>query len=72
MVNYCKKDILSYCNMANSPKDQKKCKFYKKATHFDRCMFLIFDEHCSSMEAQLDVDFVSDLEVAEIEESKIE
>ncbi|MHA1816977.1 MAG: hypothetical protein ACTSX1_13300, partial [Candidatus Heimdallarchaeaceae archaeon] len=69
---YCKKDLLSQCDMSESPKNQKECKYYKRATHFDRCMFLIFDVHCSCVEAQNNVEFVSDLEIAEMEESKIE
>lgn len=52
MVNYCRKGTLSYCDVSDSFEKQKKCKYYKKSSYFDRCMFLVFGKHCSSIDAQ--------------------
>jgi hypothetical protein len=32
--------------------DQKLCKFYKKASFRDRCMYLKYEEYCDNVEAQ--------------------
>lgn len=72
MINHCKYNGLSYCDVENSPKDQTKCRHYKKSTYFPRCMFLVFDEYCDCLSAQKDRNGqLSDKEIAEIEESKI-
>jgi hypothetical protein len=74
MINHCSRgNGLSACDMARKPKEQERCRHYIKSTHFSRCMFLIFDEYCDSLAAQQDRNGkLSDLEVAEIEESKLQ
>jgi hypothetical protein len=49
---FCKIDIVSICTAA-SESEQKKCKFYKKSSFSDKCMYLMFDEYCDCMEAQI-------------------
>ena len=49
---FCKIDIVSICTAA-SESEQKKCKFYKKSSFSDKCMYLVFDEYCDCMEAQV-------------------
>jgi hypothetical protein len=59
--------------MAEMPDEQQKCRHYKKSTHFNRCMFLVFDNYCDSLAAQQDRNGqLSDTEIAEIEESRLE
>ena len=49
---FCKIDIVSICTAA-SQSEQKKCKFYKKSSFSDKCMYLMFDQYCDCMEAQV-------------------
>ena len=72
--NHCLSgDGLSTCDMAEQPKLQEKCRHYQKSTHFSRCMFLVFDNFCDSLAAQQDRNGkLSDAEIAEIEESRLE
>ena len=49
---FCKKDVISVCTAQNE-REQKKCKFYKKSSFTDRCMYLIFDEYCDCLDAQI-------------------
>jgi hypothetical protein len=49
---FCKMDVMSICT-ADSKSDQKNCKFYKKSSFTDRCMYLMFDEFCDCVEAHL-------------------
>ena len=51
-LNFCKKGPMSICT-AGSVNEQKKCRFYKKSSYGDRCMYFIFDKYCDSLEAQL-------------------
>jgi hypothetical protein len=39
---FCKKDIMSICT-ADSENEQKKCKFHKKSSFPDKCMYSMFD-----------------------------
>ena len=50
---FCKIDIVSICTAANE-NEQKKCKFFKKSSSSDKCMYLMFDEYCDCLEAQLE------------------
>jgi hypothetical protein len=49
---FCKSDVMSMCK-AGSEGEQRRCKFYKKSSHSDKCMYLVFDEFCECLEAQL-------------------
>ena len=73
MINHCKNNGLSICDMKDSPNDQTKCRHYEKSTFFNRCMYLIYDNYCDCLTAQRDRNgYLSDEEIAEIEESKID
>jgi hypothetical protein len=50
--NYCKKETMSVCTAENS-KQQEKCSFFEKSSYEQRCMYLIFDEYCDCLRAQL-------------------
>jgi hypothetical protein len=50
--NYCKKDKMSVCT-AEDPRQQEKCSFFEKSSHEQRCMYLIFDEYCDCLKAQM-------------------
>jgi len=47
----CRKDFMFICTAA-SESEQKKCKFYKKSSISDRCMYFVFGEYCDCLEAQ--------------------
>jgi hypothetical protein len=51
-LSFCKRDIMSICT-ADSEREQKNCKFYKKSSFSDRCMHFMFDEYCDCLEAQV-------------------
>ena len=73
MINHCKYNGMSICDMRDSPKDQEKCRHYKKATFFNMCMFLVFDKNCDCLAAQRDRNGkLSDEEIAEIEQSRVD
>ena len=38
--------------------DQTKCNNYIKATFFDRCMFLKFDEYCSNGDFKENIEMI--------------
>ena len=38
---------------AASESEQKNCKFYKKSSFTDKCMYFMFGEYCDCLEAQL-------------------
>lgn len=72
MINLCKYDRLSYCDEDKCPKNQRKCRHYKKSTYFDRCMFLAFEHYCNCIDAQNDRNGrLSDEQITEIEQSKL-
>jgi len=48
---YCQKGLVSICT-AGSVEEQKKCLFYKKASHSDKCRYFVFDKYCDCLEAQ--------------------
>jgi hypothetical protein len=50
--NYCKKDMMSVCTAEDS-RQQEKCSFFEKSSHEQRCMYLIFDEYCDCLKAQM-------------------
>ena len=49
---FCKRDTMSICTAA-SESEQINCKSYKKSSFSDRCMYLIFDEYCDCLDAQI-------------------
>ena len=49
---FCKRDIMSICTAATES-EQKNCKFYKKSSFTDRCMYFMFDEYCDCLDAQI-------------------
>lgn len=49
---FCKREFMSICTAANI-REQKNCKFYKKASFSDRCMHFMFEEYCDCLEAQI-------------------
>jgi len=55
-VNLCAPDLLSLCGAREALHDQKRCRFYRKATHAERCMHFIesINGHCDSVDAQRD------------------
>jgi hypothetical protein len=40
--------------VATSESEQKNCKFYRKSSISERCMYFMFDEYCDCLEAQLE------------------
>ena len=52
---FCKKETMSVCT-AGSVDEQKRCRYYKKASHSDKCMFLAFDKFCDCLEAQMNTE----------------
>ena len=50
-VSFCKRDIISTCT-SESYNEQKNCRFYSKSSYNDKCMYHVFDEYCSCVEAQ--------------------
>jgi len=55
-VNLCAPDLLSLCGARESLHEQKRCRFYRKASHADRCMHFVesINGHCDSVDAQRD------------------
>jgi hypothetical protein len=53
-VNLCAPDLLSICGARESVNDQKRCRYYRKASRSERCMHFVeaIDGHCTSVEAQ--------------------
>ena len=49
---FCKRDTMFICTAA-SESEQKNCKFYKKSSFTDKCMYFMFGEYCDCLEAQL-------------------
>ena len=43
---------MSICTAA-SESEQKNCKFYKKSSFTDKCMYFMFDEYCDCLDAQI-------------------
>jgi hypothetical protein len=43
---------MSVCTAEDEYK-QKYCRFYEKSSCSDKCMYLVFDEYCDCLEAQL-------------------
>lgn len=54
ITNFCEnKEGMSVCAKKEELKEQEKCSYYEKASRFNRCMFLKFDEYCDCLDAQL-------------------
>jgi len=49
-------DLLSVCTAGKRWKDQKRCKYYRKATFAERCMHFVeaINGHCDNVDAQRD------------------
>lgn len=54
-TNFCKKDIMPICTAPNTAQ-QKMCRFFKKASYTDKCMFFVFDKYCDCLQAQLETE----------------
>jgi hypothetical protein len=54
-LSFCKKGLMSVCT-AGSVDRQKKCRFYKKSSYSDKCMYFIFDKYCDCLEAQMNTE----------------
>ncbi len=50
-ISFCKKDIMSICT-ADGCEEQGRCRFFKKASHENKCVYFIFNSYCSSLKAQ--------------------
>lgn len=52
--NFCRPDSMYVCAAGNSVENQKRCRFYRKATRTVRCMHYRahLEGHCDSIEAQ--------------------
>ncbi len=46
---------MSEC-IGNTIEEQNKCKYYKKATHRQRCMHKVFSTYCDCLDAQMDAE----------------
>jgi len=53
VVNLCKRGTMSVC-IGKSLESQKTCEFYEPSTYREQCMYWVFEEFCSSIEAQID------------------
>jgi hypothetical protein len=54
IVNFCNiNDKMPVCKKACKPDEQGECSYFITATHFNRCLFLTFDEYCMSVSAKL-------------------
>jgi hypothetical protein len=54
LSNLCAMGMLSICAARRSWSDQKRCRFYRKASYSERCMHLVesIDGHCDNVDAQ--------------------
>jgi hypothetical protein len=55
-VNLCAPDLLSLCGARESRRDQKRCRYYRKASRAEHCMYFVesINGHCDSVDAQRD------------------
>ena len=53
-INFCKKDVMSICTAPNEAQ-QKMCRYYKKSSYTDKCMYFVFGEYCDCLEAQINL-----------------
>jgi len=54
IINFCEyKDSMSYCVKMEESEEQQKCSYYEKASYFNRCMYLKYDEYCDCLNARL-------------------
>jgi len=54
--NMCETDMLSHCTAGGDLAGQKRCRFYRRASFEERCMFyrLSCEGHCDNLTAQCD------------------
>lgn len=70
-INMCdSRGSMSVCTQHESPKNQKQCKHYEKASTVTRCMFLMFDEFCDNLKAQTDKQVYKDKITKFLEENQ--
>lgn len=50
-ISYCKRDVMSMCT-AESRKQQRRCRDYKKSEFSEKCMYFVFDQYCDCLTAQ--------------------
>ena len=56
IINFCEyKNMMPYCQKMEELEEQKKCSYYVKASFFNRCMYLKYDEYCDCLNAKLKV-----------------
>jgi hypothetical protein len=55
-MNFCIPGVMSRCGAGKSWEEQKRCKYAKKSSVSQRCMYYIesIDGHCDCIEAQSD------------------
>lgn len=52
IVNHCEyKGMMSCCVKKEEQEEQKKCSYYIKASYFNRCIYLKYDEYCDCIDA---------------------
>ena len=52
MANFRITGKMTRCEKCTDAEEQKKCGLYEKATFFERCKYLHFDEYCDWTENQ--------------------
>ena len=62
--NFCRQDSMFICTAADNTENQKRCRYYRKATRSVRCMHYraALEGHCDSIEAQLEANSKQQLE----------
>lgn len=51
-LSFCKTGLIAVCT-AGSVDEQKKCRYYQKSSHSEKCMYYTFDKYCDCLEAQM-------------------
>lgn len=51
--NFCHISLMSACTAKDS-EERKGCEFYEKSSIKNNCMYLIFDEYCGCLKAQIE------------------
>ncbi len=55
-INFCIPGTMSRCGAGTTWQEQKKCKFARKSTSGNKCMYYIesMDDHCDCVVAQIE------------------
>ena len=56
-MNLCESGLMAHCTARSSWKEQTMCKYYRKATTANRCMYYYesLGGHCDCVEAQKNI-----------------